>query len=251
MTEFGSRGFSLLSEPANWLGRFAMGTAAGLGACHVWGFPMNLFMMLFVSAFDGWLRWWVAPTSRSFVVRPAGVEVWSLLRVRVVPWESLSAIQTWHYPRYTDFVAIHYRRAGRLSVATCSAHSPEEELRQFVGACASYVPQPLTIAIAGITERSVWSRLLRRLVTDIAIASLVGAAVGAARIGFYLGLAGALISAVVAAVRSPLRTKTFVQHDGLWECQKPRARPLRVIPRSLRHWVRGLDEAAYRAETRA
>lgn len=251
MIKFGNRGLSLLNEPKNWLGRLAMWAVSAFSVTLPGGIATRVYFALFIGAFDGWLRWWNSCTARSFVVRPAGIEVRSMFNVRLVPWECVSAIQTWHYINYTDYVAIHYRCAEGLKVATCSAYYPEEELRQFVGVCASRVPQPASIVIAGLGERGVWSRLLRRLIADAVVAGLVGLVIGAARPVFLFGLVAASSSTLVAAVRYPIRTSTLVQRDGLWAWETPRRRPLRTIPRALRYWVRGLEESAYRAHSRS
>jgi len=111
---------------------------------------------------------------------------------------------------------------------------------------ASRVPQRFRVEVAGLCERGVWLTLLRRLTEDAMIATIVGCAVGAPGRVFLLGLLASVCSAWFAALRYPFRTSALVQKEGLWRQQSPTMHPLRTIPRPLRHWIRGLEEATYR-----
>lgn len=249
MSNFGNQGLSGVDSMAKWLARLGMFIGPILLATFE-GLPREAILAIFFGVFDGWSRWWSSFTARSFVVKPAGIAFHSLFRAQFVPWENISAIQTWHHVNQIDYCAIHYFSGARLKVATCCARWQETELRELIFACARHVSQPRSIEIAGVCERSVWLGLLRRFAEDALIAALVGWAIGAMGRMMFVGLLAASFSALFVALRHPFRTTRLLQKEGLWCDGTPAGRPLRTIPRALRYWVRGLEEAAYRAAAR-
>jgi hypothetical protein len=195
---------------------------------------------------DGWFRLWISRTSRSLLAEPHGLTIASGLGDRVVFWADLSAIQTWRGLKRVDYLAVHYRNAGRIEVATCWDQNGHDELVAFVRACAAQVcadtPQS-SITLAGLSDPGVYLPLFQRFIEDVAVAAVVGWAIGAVSPAFLLGLFAASLSAGVAAIRHPFRTTTLVQQDGLWCSQGLAARPLCTIPRALRLWVESLAKA--------
>jgi hypothetical protein len=242
MHKFETRGIALLTAPADMLTRLLMCVLPAIAFTNG-GLAMRAALALFLGLTDGWSRWWGSCTSLSFAAKPEGLTIASTFRVRVVPWENVAAIQTWHHFNQLDYAAIHYRHAGRIEVASCCDQYGEDDLRDFVRACAESVSQPPSITLAGLCERRVALPLFRRFAVDVALASVVGLALGVAFPAFLLSLLAASTSTLFAALRYRLRTTTLLLKDGLWCCE---ARPLRTVPRALRLWVRCLSDARCR-----
>jgi hypothetical protein len=215
------------------------------------GAAISVGFALFLGFIAAWFRFWAPGTAVSLAIEPEGLEIESMSGFRLVPWAAVSAIQTWHHYNRIDCVAVHYRSAGRIAVASCRDYYREDELAAFVRACADHVcavtPCESLITVAGLCDRSVWLPLLRRLTQDVVVASLIGVALGAVGPACLLGLIVAAQSASVAAIRHPFRARTLVQAEGLWREQAREARPLRKLPRSLRLWILCLGEAEYSA----
>lgn len=251
MREFATRGTALYMAPADWLSRLVMCGVPTLvfSSGH---FAFAVIIALWLGAMDGFARLWGSCSSRALVAEPEGLTISSLFSCRIVPWANVSAIRTWHNLNHLWYVAVHYRRAdGRLEVASCLDQCDADEARDFVCACASYASsgsRRRSITLAGLRDQGVYLPLFRRFTHDVAIATVVGWAFGSMGTAFLFGLLAAAQSLLIALIRHPLRTTTFVEQDGLWcSCSKGlEARPLRLIPRSLQVWVRGLAEAAYR-----
>jgi len=251
MCKFAASGVAWFGGPFCLLVRFAMWALPAAVVEH--DLATALVAAAFLGIADGWFRLWASRTSRSLVAEPHGLGISSGLCFRVVPWADLCAIQTWQGLKRTDYVAVHYRNAGGIEVATCWDQNGHDDLLALICACAANVrsdARQLSITLAGLREPGVYRPLFRRFIQDVAIATLLGHIVGVVGPGFVLGLLAASVSAFVAAIRHPFRTTTLVQKGGLWCPQAIEARPLRTIPRALRLWVRCLDEAAYRGASR-
>jgi len=250
MTEFATRGLALYTVPADWLSRLVM---CGLPTIFL---TFGHFALSVIGAFswgvmDGLARLWGSCSSRALVAEPEGLTISGLFSCRIVPWPNVLAIRTWHRFNRLDYVAVYYRRAdGRLEIASCLDQGDADQVRDFVCACADYAScasPRRSITLAGVHDQGVYLPLFRRFTQDVAIATVIGWAFDRGGPAFALGLLAASPSALVSLIRHPLRTTTFVEQDGLWcSCVKGEARPLRLIPRSLQLWVRGLAEAAYR-----
>lgn len=245
MRKFASKGTAL-----------AIGSVEFLIRLMMWGLPVATFLQHgiaisaaaagFMGLVDGNYRSG-SFTSRWFVADREGLEITLGLTVQVVPWADVSAIQAWNHFNHVDFVAVHYFRAGRVVVATCGSRYAEQELRDFVRACARYVSADAPrqrITIAGLRDQSVYQPLLKRFFQDVAVTTLIGLALGVVGQAFVVGLLAAALSAGITAVRHPIRATRLVQTNGLWRAEGRDARPLRAIPRALRLWVQCLNEAA-------
>ena len=217
-------------------------------------FAIAASFALLLGLSDGFARRWGGCTASALVAEPEGLAISARRRRRVVPWANVSAILNWHHFNRLDFVAVHYRRAdGRLEIATCLDECEAEELRAFVAICADHAQRASprqTITLAGWLEPGVYLPLCRRLTRDVALATAVGLLRGSVAASFTLGLLAASQSLWISAIRQPRRTTVLVQEQGLWCSGRVDARPLRLIPRALRLWVRGLAEAAYRNQSR-
>ena len=248
MCEFQTSDWALLEGWAALTVRLFMCAMPVLTAAH--DLATATLFALFAALADGWSRLWGPCTSRSLVAGPDGLRLgYWLRRDQCVPWAAILAVQTFHHFNGIDYVAVHYRHAGRAAIATCRDLHSEEALAAFVRACAGYADSAARrrITLAGVCERSVCVPLFRRFVADVTLAALIGFAFGVASRGLLLGLPAALLTGSIAASRHAFRTITLVQEGGLWCSPGPEPRPLRTIPRPLRRWVRGLADAAYRS----
>src|SRR6478735_6247739 len=250
MAEFATKGDALFAAPSDWLVRLLM-CGVPIATFRPDHLVMSATTALWLGTIDGLTRWFGSCTCRALVATSEGLRVNSWVGARVVPWSNVLAIRNWRHLNGFDFVAVYYRRAGRLEIATCLDQDGEDELRAFVRACADFVVRDsprFHITLAGLCDECVYLPLFRRFTQDVGIATLMGCVWGIASAAFALGLLSALQSAFVVATRHPFRTTTLEQRAGLWSSPGPDARPLRVVPRPLRLWVRGLAEASYRIQ---
>lgn len=205
-------------------------------------------LALFLGVLDGWFRLRVARTARSFVVEADALVIRAALDTVRIAWSDLLAVEVWHRWNRVDHVAVHYRAPTGISVATCWEQGNREGLQELVRKCAALVQRDrsrTTIRRAHLGDRTVLLALLRRLSLDLALALSVGALCGLTRQAIWLGTLAALPSTLMAATRY-LHPKELELKDGLW-CERRnngQLVPLRVIPRSLRHWVDCLNEGA-------
>ena len=217
MCTFAARRIAWSSGPVCLLVRFARWVlpAACLMERH---HASALGAALFLGLVDGGFRLLLSRTSRSFRAELAGLIITSGFSTRVVPWPTLLAIQTWQTYKREDYVAVHYRSAQGVEVATCWEQDCYDELLAFVRASAARVRSSsgeLRITTAGWRERGVWLPLVRHFAQDLAIAALIGFAIGFFHQTLLLGLLAAALSAGVAAGRTRLSSSTLVLRGPL------------------------------------
>src|SRR6478736_1952813 len=161
MRKFSARGIDLVIGPAELLVRLVM-SVLPIAILAPDGLVMAVATTVFLAPFDGYLRLWGCFTSRSLVADRDGLEITSGFGRRVIRWDDVLAIQTWHHFNRIEYVALHYLRDGRVDVATCASRYAEDELHAFVRACARHVSvgaPRLGISTAGLREQRVYRPL--------------------------------------------------------------------------------------------
>jgi hypothetical protein len=190
-------------------------------------------------------------TARSLVATRDRLTISRALGAERVDWSSVLAIESWQRMNRVKYVAVHYRSAGRTQVATCWDQDADEDLQEFLHQCAAAVSSNAprdAITVAGLLDRGVWLPVVRRFVIDVAVTASAGFAFGLARRALAFGLITASVAALLEVSRCPLTTMQLVSSEGLWWRSTQRGlRRLRLIPRSLRLWVRALGDYEYRA----
>src|SRR4051812_8436734 len=124
--EFGTRTDPLFTHVPDLLIRLAM-CAVPIAMSRHDQVAMSAAIALFMGTLDGFARRWGSCSARSFSAEPQGLVISAASGDRVVPWASISGIQTFHHYNRIDYVVIHYRGARGIEVASCLDYHSEAE----------------------------------------------------------------------------------------------------------------------------